>query len=343
VFAYCGTLNGSPYYFQRGPNVAGSGCNSPTADLPATSGPGVGRNRDLINYLRNLTSLPIPGFGTKTFLSKYPTDRDQILTEIFDYIRALNAQDTSVPGLTSFATTSSATGGVAGQGQIIPITDTTHADSNTATLRGFGRFPTVREASLVFAGVGQTVTGTNGVTLKSVPPDADQSPSVVIGTGTTRVQAFFCVNVFDPSQGFAICVPNFHISVSGLNTFTWNGVSMGLPATKTVTINRNYNTGAYGGYKGVSSFIEPSSFSVLSGYIDLPTLTGTAASTFPFTSGPVTVKILDSTGANLLQTFTINFPSATFPVPALAPLLQDATVTPNLNTDFRSLKPGFPK
>ncbi|HEY0256740.1 MAG TPA: Verru_Chthon cassette protein A, partial [Candidatus Methylacidiphilales bacterium] len=121
LIAYCGTLstNNYIYYFQR------SDCTSATGDLPAAASTtpvsGLPRNRQLITYLRALTSQPVPGFSTngESFVSKYLLDRDQILTEIFDYVRALNAQDTSVTGLTSFAATAGNR-----QGQIVPIIDT---------------------------------------------------------------------------------------------------------------------------------------------------------------------------------------------------------------------------
>ena len=62
----------------------------------------------LLEYLRNLTTQAIPGFGGN-FSAKYSTsngssgtDRDQILTEIFDYIRSINLCDTTVPNPYSF-------------------------------------------------------------------------------------------------------------------------------------------------------------------------------------------------------------------------------------------------
>ena len=337
LIAYCGTLNGYPYFFQRGD------CNSQTADLPASaSATGAGRNRALITYLRNMTKLPVPGFGGGTFLSKYPKDRDQILTEIFDYIRALNAQDQSVLGLNSFCTTGGT--GTPGVGQIIPIADDIHSDSNADTLRGFGRFPTVREASIVFVGVGQT-SGSN----KSIPPDSpSQTAAGAIPDGKTRVQAFFTLNFFDPSQGYASCFPNFQVRVTGLDGFQWSGTTMGFPATKTVTMSRYYDTGNFGGYKGASTFIQrPTANPILwaSGTtIDLATTTSATPTTFTFTGGDIKVEILDSTGANVLQALTINFSSTNpstslpveFPVPELAPSLVDTGLT----SDFRSLKTG---
>ena len=52
----------------------------------------IGRNKELLSYLRRLTSRPAPGYG-ESFVGKYGNDRDQILVEIFDYIRSTNTYD----------------------------------------------------------------------------------------------------------------------------------------------------------------------------------------------------------------------------------------------------------
>ena len=90
LIAFCastGTGNAAPYYFQR------HSSQSATADA------GIARNRLLYAYLQYLTGLSSPGFPNGTFAAKYGADRDQILTEIFDYIRCVNLYDTSLdPG-----------------------------------------------------------------------------------------------------------------------------------------------------------------------------------------------------------------------------------------------------
>ena len=52
----------------------------------------IARNRELYDYLQKLTDEPVPGFGG-SFADKYPEDRDQILTQIFDYVRSTNLFD----------------------------------------------------------------------------------------------------------------------------------------------------------------------------------------------------------------------------------------------------------
>lgn len=54
------------------------------------------RNKDLYNYLLDLLGKPVPGYGG-SFSQKYPGDGyQQILTEIFDYIRTTNLHDDSI-------------------------------------------------------------------------------------------------------------------------------------------------------------------------------------------------------------------------------------------------------
>ena len=188
AIAFCGQIGkanqvstGSPlpYYFQR------SRSDHPTADLPSTytaGDVGLDRNRALINYLGNLTATNIPGFGGN-FLAKYPnasgtstapTDRDQILTEMFDYIRCLDLIDVSSSAMTNpfapvSATYSNTTGhgsastltAHAGEGSVVPIYDTV---TNT---KGFGRYPTISEATLMFIATGWN-DGTGGTNLNDV-------------------------------------------------------------------------------------------------------------------------------------------------------------------------------
>ncbi len=63
------------------------------------------QNVKMYEYLQDMTSRPIPGFSSDSFLKKWPagsgplaipgvTDRDQILTMIFDYVRSVNLVDT---------------------------------------------------------------------------------------------------------------------------------------------------------------------------------------------------------------------------------------------------------
>lgn len=148
LIAFCSTFGGYAYYFER------SNPNSPTDDLF------LNRNRRLLAYLRNLAGTGIPGFGGN-FNAKYASDKDQIFTEIFDYIRCTNLRDPLLVDKTDETKSTSYTVGALdspwkttplpgkgtnGMGQVVPIVD---AATNT---RGFGRFVTAQGASVLFIG-----------------------------------------------------------------------------------------------------------------------------------------------------------------------------------------------
>ncbi len=267
LVAFCGTLNSNGYYFQRADSV------TQTNDLPAAaSATGVGRNRALLTYLHNLTGQPVPGFSTggETFASKYPQDRDQILTEIFDYVRALNEVDVTTAAMTHSFTPSTNSGVNAPNGppqsaQITPI-----YDSVTKT-RGLGRFPTITEVAILFAGIGQTTTAaTNSPPLiASYPAGESMLPWIPLsqnnGTtnapvGTTRVQAILLMNLNVPAAGYSSVLHSFYIGATGLDAFTWgDGVAfthaMGFTANPVQRVFGSYSQ--FGGNEGVYNAANP--------------------------------------------------------------------------------------
>jgi hypothetical protein len=132
------------------------------------------RNQEIFEYLQKATSRLIPGFGGQSFHDKYDStatkgasgERDQILTQMFDYIRCVNLNETYpdlppdfqryTPALTNpnySGAESDALDGAwltnnpslyAGAGFVLPI----RIDSlNT---RGMGRVPTLSEVGLLF-------------------------------------------------------------------------------------------------------------------------------------------------------------------------------------------------
>ena len=132
------------------------------------------RNLQIFKYLQEVTSNTkgrIPGWG-QSFEGKYSVasvgspsgGRDQILAEIFDYIRTVNLKDTtrdqridkvfnrvapapySSTQQKASADSLKAFSRYAKRGIVVP----TKFTSNGNTVSGFGRFPTVSEVSLVF-------------------------------------------------------------------------------------------------------------------------------------------------------------------------------------------------
>jgi uncharacterized protein (TIGR02600 family) len=209
LIAFCSTIGGKNYYFTR------SNPRSQTEDY-------TGRNPELYSYLQALTARPEPGFGG-IFLAKYPagpngiTDRDQILTSIYDYIRCVNLADTST-GASPYTPVFDArdilgTGKFpAGAGEVIPI--------RIGATRGFGRFYTISEAALLFY-------GTNAA-----------------ATGTDRMRAVFIMEFASPMHGLAGMASKLKYTVTGLENLT---VGFGAAPTTFLPLGFAKNAGGTNG------------------------------------------------------------------------------------------------
>ncbi len=210
LLARCATMgtassssSGYPYFFQR------LDPNSPTADYTNIS-----RNQELYAYLQNLTSRPIPGFGG-SFSGKYGAgERDQILTEIFDYIRACNLNDPNLPTNGTY-TDSYKLGGTfynpysspyRSPGFVVPI--------KINSTKGAGRFPVLDQAFLIF-----------------YTPEMPTVPSGGTVTDTeTKIRGALFFNFMHPMQGFMVAFTNLKLEVSSGNTFACTPVSNSDPA-----------------------------------------------------------------------------------------------------------------
>lgn len=139
------------YHFQR------ENADSNTVDYNIT------RNEQLYEYLDNMMELPIPGFGG-SFLGKYGNrNQNQLLTEIFDYIRSTNLFDDTSYGenwenafvpvngddhltYTNYRLDDDVSRGThMGHGQVTPI-EISYQGVNT---KGFGRFYTIVEVGML--------------------------------------------------------------------------------------------------------------------------------------------------------------------------------------------------
>jgi hypothetical protein len=113
------------------------------------------RNQQLFTYLQGLMAQPIPGFGG-SFASKWSgvdtegaaaNDSDQVLMQIFDYIRCLNLQDSTVDQPYADYPSQPAAERDAKRGMVVPIIPTSGPGVG---YRGFGRMPTVSELAFIF-------------------------------------------------------------------------------------------------------------------------------------------------------------------------------------------------
>jgi uncharacterized protein (TIGR02600 family) len=226
---------------------------SPVNDWSTTLG-GQMRNQQLYGYLQALTSRAVPGYGG-TISSKYGnTDRDQILTEIYDYIRCTDIQDASVniaAGTHGYSYTGSFTGTTlngqqnSGQsplapgnspGQVVPIQIT--APGTGTITQGFGRIALVSELALAFFKVDDrtntldqndqynvspsqltltnTITGSDPNTTETPPLPAKYTPGVATNP-QTLVEWALIPMLASPSAGWAGIANNIRIKFSGVN------------------------------------------------------------------------------------------------------------------------------
>lgn len=343
LIAFCSRIGNRNYIFDR------ENADSQTADF-------VGRNTQLYAYLQKSTAATIPGFGGN-FLNKYGPDRDQILTEIFDYIRSVNLfDDTIEPEPMSFPTKgnqftngrTSRTGAQAGHGQVTPI--------RIGDTKGFGRFMTISEAGLHFIATADYRVADSNIVPKDNQGNPNPKPTNrTLGSGATavklkenerRIEALFLMEAFSPSQGWTALRPDMQIRVRGLEGLTINGQSMGFPAEGVLKLDSNggYHSRMWGGNSGVrfmlngkylpargvmaadSGWNETRSYP----FVSIP-LTVTAvddSATMLFNGGLITIEIFSDSNQNgsqfdpingqqPVQTLTVRMPAATFPVPKL--------------------------
>lgn len=184
TLANASTLAGREYYFSRQDNTSPDELTR------------IQRNRQLHQYLMALTDQPIPGFGTNanaTFAKKYGDNRQQILVEIFDYIRCTNLYDNvlaennasidpAIAGLPDARTKVKASGyatktftpmrnstgsSYPGHGEVMP---TVLPKTKDEVYRGMGRFLTISEVGLQFIACAQGSTQPGGVAADKITP-----------------------------------------------------------------------------------------------------------------------------------------------------------------------------
>lgn len=332
LMAFCTTINGNLYSFQR------RNPQSATEDYA-----GILRNQQLYAYLRNLTARPIPGFGGGTFLTKYPTsgsasERDQILTQIVDYIRTTNIDDGSNDPTRRFANrgvVSTRTRTQAGLGQVTPI--------RIGNTQGFGRFPVLSEIGIQFIATADHANATSNDPARNV-----SLGGTALTTDQTRIEARLIYEAFVPGQGFPRYRQAFTVRIRDLSGFTVNSIPLQFPADDydwwDFYVGGNLWGGKpWGGVLSVRSALARAIFPARGPYAaDAPTAAEDQPYLrYPFLSVPITVSFDPSTrtmmfgggsltvevyagfvsnvaGVEPVQTQSVSFPPATLPVPTLA-------------------------
>lgn len=340
LIAFCTTINGQPYYFAR------SNPKSATDDYDT-----IARNQQIYAYLKNLTSLNIPGFGGK-FDTKLGSDRDQVLTEIFDYIRSTNLDDSGLPianryGERGELSPNNAALLSAGANQVTPI--------RIGSTQGFGRFPTITEVGIQFictAKADDLATTAVDESLGSNTTMNRTLGSTLLTTNQRRVEALFFFETFIPSLANPKIYDAYCVRITGLNGFQLNGQPLGFPADGTDLSHRNrgfcFHGRDYGGTfsprgtlsgrpgetgsmsrlpaRGVMPADAGITALTLYPFVSAPVTIDAAAGTMTFIGGTITVEIYPrsqssapgySTGTQPVQTLTMTFPGGTFPIPDL--------------------------
>jgi uncharacterized protein (TIGR02600 family) len=363
AIASAATVGTRDYFFQR------HNALSATADLDTTTTWGAS-NTQLFNDLVARGSRNIPGYGT-SFAQKYSgPEWPQLMLEILDFMRGLNAVDPSAPPMVlDNAGNSSSAGFVpyagldpltnAGRGFIVPLTMTDPATG--APLRGLGRCPTLSSLTLVIYVCGFGFADGTSI-------DYDMSPDDVAGTSWQKnflptskqwknvtselLRAFVVPCTFHPGCGYPEVSDDCDIQITGLNGIqissgpsqgnfgfpaTVNCPLLGTPlqvlsadrawggnegpiawrATGDALLGTNPPAYPYYPFAGHPSLAFPVPFlSYPTYWPGPPGALSWPSPVITVTGATLTVLIRDSLH-NPLQTFTINFPTFSLPMPTI--------------------------
>jgi uncharacterized protein (TIGR02600 family) len=341
LIAFCSTIRDLPYYFTRdaatrNASIPKQHAHNPWLDYMGSVQPGsmdarvdASRNRELFAYLKTLTERGVPGFTSSThFKGKYGEDRDQILTEIFDYIRSTNLFDDSLPN-TTVATgkqftghrSNATTGTTAGHGMVAPIRIPSESAPGDRKLdnMGFGRFHTLSELGLAFIctadgsvdpatptpneyspeGLKKKSNRTQNRTLAGITP-GDAARGVPLFADERRIEAMLLLELFSPAQGWTGLIPDYRVQIRGLQQFSIGGVGetpkpLNFPATAEVrqTGGGGHDTRAWGGNNGIRYMLN-GKYAPARGNMTADN-GGSDGNRYPFISVPVTIKVNSDT------------------------------------------------
>lgn len=251
LIAFCNRAGGRQWEFDRKSNYKS---HKSVGSAMSTYGDWSGRNTAMLSaYLPYLSGKPvggkryeIPGFGS-TMRSKYGTRKTfQIITSSFDLVHwSVNSYSTglgkdyaAVPARAGIAGTSNP--GLIGESSALGF----RWRSEGVSAKGFGRFPTVTEAAIVFMAV-----------------DAERNPdgtfidedSNGFADKTTKFQAFWILEPFSPTVGppawtanVIYGLPSLNAGAHGIKNSSSSG-SVNLNWTNNPQLKANYPSGWAGG------------------------------------------------------------------------------------------------
>lgn len=344
MIAFASTANKRPFYLQRASSTT-SGTSQLTSAHYLTKDyteSTMTRNRSIVSYLQKMAQTNIPGFGGN-FAQKYGDDSDQILTETFDYVRsAPNVVSKAVDPKYYYA----GSGGDAGENYVVPL----QLNLNGKAYKGFGRFPTLTEAALVFTGT-----------------EKDAQNRV------TKVECFLILNFLRLAPGEPQLSPRYRVKITGMDGFRLGPVlsstsnppttPLGFLNSATTRLSTNTTAGGWGPcqayqnllvlmmnglntFKNVkkTSINESNDYPFFSDAIAVPV--GDDATKMTFTGSQITIELRTVTdspqsGGELVQKFTMDFSGThVFPRPKMDDASIDAANTSTAK-DAASLEGGM--
>lgn len=251
LMVFCSTIATKPYIFSRA-NPWSTKYDYETSGAQTRVGASLNtnanRNRDLIEkYLKRITNIPVPATNTAfTATPKYGTvgpggytEMDQILIEMFDYIRCTNIVDTGRKDSTSDPTNKYPLAYTLGYGDLTgdskpnlgsgQVSPTVRYDGNgKPAVKGFGRYDTVSELGLMFY-----------ADRTALPVNADGSLEPAPPTNAADALSFRCAiltEFFTPSPGYLGLSEGFAYSIRETEPFIISSTDPAVPFTKQLSL-----------------------------------------------------------------------------------------------------------
>ncbi|MCE0483670.1 MAG: Verru_Chthon cassette protein A [Methylacidiphilales bacterium] len=232
------TVGNRSYFFQRHDPLNPLDNFDPNGTSAANAS-----NRQLFSDLLARGNVAQPGYGAMTFSQKYSgATWMQLMLEIADFIRGLNAVDPSPSPFIPFAGGNSSN---AGRGFVIPLTTTYPGSSGTTTtLRGLGRCPTLSSLTFVLYVSGIEFNNSSKDVIDfDTTPDTDGSIWTKNFDPTQKtnrwsqatgelVRAFVVPCTFQPGCAYPEVSDDCDIQISGLDGISvGNSNDFGFPTT----------------------------------------------------------------------------------------------------------------
>ena len=298
------------------------------------------RNPQVFGYLQKMMNTNVPGFGN-SFVNKYQAaDCDQLLAEIFDYIRCTNLADNSVSnGVTATPYTVSSGNGN-NTGQVVPLqvsssggVSVTQFNGNNP--RGAGRIATVAELDLELVKVEDRInpklaeTGSNTCPIVNITNAYESGsttaihPTNIALTPNTAVEWALIPRFFSPMAGYVGLANNLQMkfNFATANPLKVGGSAVAAPATPATLIDKgrfpSSRDSDVGGNIGAVFFLDPAAPATNmwpTGLVLVNGQTGQAMSI----GGSVGWSIAAPYNGNVIQSGTFTFPTVNVPIPGLA-------------------------